>query len=188
VYPLSGQRLRAEQFPYRVERPHVTRRVRAGGLSDGGLVHEDDFVDELVALDRPVAAGLFRWLVLELSQTVVENVLYEGGFSGAAHPVTHTRRPSGIRTSTFLRLCSPAPEIDIEPVAGGPGAVPTTAPRSGSRIRAPPPARFPCARPPFPRRLERTSFKTERAPERYCAVSEREPAAEPFRIRPSRAP
>ena len=110
VLALARLRQPRKQIADGVERADVARRIRARGAADAALIHHDHVVDQLRALRaRGALPGFSVGLPLARSSAGNSTSCTSVDLPEPLTPVTQTRRPSGIATSMFLRLCSAAP-------------------------------------------------------------------------------
>jgi hypothetical protein len=86
VLALPGQGFGGEQLADRVQGAHIAGRVGAGGLADGGLIHQHQVGEPLVARDIGVAARRLHRPAQPLADTPVDHVFQQGGLAAAADP------------------------------------------------------------------------------------------------------
>src|SRR5690349_16336271 len=77
-----------EHFTNGVERLEVSGRIRARCAANGGLVHNHDFTDIGIAVEA-VAKFLDAAADALGGQSLVQNVMNQRGFAGAAHAGNH---------------------------------------------------------------------------------------------------
>ncbi len=85
VAALAGFGELGEEFADGGEDAGVGGGVGSRRAADGGLVDFDDFVDLVGALDFAELAGALHRAVEGLRQGAIENVVHQGGFSGAGY-------------------------------------------------------------------------------------------------------
>src|SRR5882724_8544582 len=104
---LLGLRSRGKDFTDGVEGLDVGHRVRARRSTDGGLIDQHNFIDELASVDVVEGADR-RWdaiaLVLDGCESAVQDIMHERGFAGSGNASDRNQHPERDLDSDVLQI------------------------------------------------------------------------------------